>query len=1136
MKIERILKGYPGRFYVFVLSTSIFISLFTVRSAAQETIGVAGTVTSATDNMPLSGVSIIVKGTSTGTVTNIDGKYNIQVASNATLLFSFIGFQYQEVSVQGRRILDVVMEESIEALDEVVVTALGIKREEKSLGFSVGKVRGEELTRIVQENLLNSMSGKVSGVTISSTGGVGSSVSMIIRGASSMSSDNQPLFVVDGVPMSNSINNVGGFGVDNRVDYGNVIADIDPESIESVSILKGANAAALYGTRAGNGVVLITTKKAKEKQKMKVTITSNTVFDVPVQYLNTHHRFATGYFSYRPEDVGGGILPTVSPDQKSFAGPELDKGYWAVQWDAPLDANGVAVPTELVSYPNNIKDFVNDYAFTTTNSLTISSGGELVNYRLGLTNLTHFGLIPNSDLNKNSLSLSASSKVTKDLTVSTDINFSDNWADNRPSSNRGTNPLQWAYAHPANIDINKLRDYKIGSGDIKRVSNAHENPWFLAYDVNNSFKRYLVFGNVAVSWDITDKLNVMGRYSLNKLDEVRETKIAPGYTKESNNGAYGVYSGNNFERNTDILGTWRNNWENFSLILSGGGNVRYTKSSGISVSSKSGAGLVVPNVYTIRNISSGALNYSNGRYEKQINSIYGMANWGWKDIAYVDLTARNDWSSTLPKKNRSYFYPSASLSLMFDKIFNMGKKIDIFKLRGGWAQVGNDTSPYNLLATYGNSGQWGDATRLSKSGGLLAPELKPELITSYELGADIRLFSNRLRFEGTYYQNKNENQIFSVPLAVSTGFGSVFVNAGLIQSKGVEFLLGYTPVKTTDWQWDVNINFTKNKTTILELAEGIDFIEAWNEGQVKSIAYAKSAAEGRDGLVGDLYSRKVKRVTDKNSEYYGYPLLVGTETYATWQHEEEYTKVGNYNPDFIMGVQTSLSWKNLTLSMTFDWRSGGQYVSQTWRYLSEDKENGAWLDEIVNPGTLGGKASNELRNWVINNADKLLFTDRPVPVGGHTPEYGGFPESYSGTTVYDGFFAPGVIGEYDEKGNFILKQENLGGEGTSFLPSALNYPWEIGESNLFNADYIKLREISLGYRLPYKIAQRWGLEDVNFSVYSRNIILWTKSSALRVDPERAFQAESGGNFSQGVERYNVDPWVVPIGFKLNFSF
>ncbi len=1105
------------------------------KNEAQQGITVTGTVISASDGMALPGLSILQKGSTNGTVTNVEGKYSINVPADATLVFSFIGFTPQEIEVQGKRVIDVSMEENVEALDEVVVTALGIKREEKSLGFSVGRVGGDELTRVAQENVLNSMAGKVSGVTISSTGGAGSSVSMVIRGASSMRSDNQPLFVVDGVPMSNSINNIGGFGSDNRVDYGNAIADLDPESIENVSILKGANAAALYGSRAGNGVVMITTKKAKDEQKMKVTVTSNTVFDIPVHFLNVQTQFSTGYFSFRPENVGGGILPDINPAEYSLSGPENDKGYWAVQWDAPLDANGIPIPTELISYPDNVKDFVNDYAFTTTNSAAISSGNELINYRLGVTNMTHSGLIPNSDLNKNSISLSASSKVTQSLTVSTDINFANNWADNRPSSNRGTNPLQWAYSHPPNIDINKLRDYRTSGNDIKRVSDAHENPWFLAYDVNNSFNRYLVYGNLAASWDVTPKLNITGRYALNKSDEVRETKIAPGYTQEPNNGAYGIYSGNNIERNTDILATWKNNWNEFSLTLSGGGNIRYSKSSGVSISSKSGSGLVVPNVYTIKNISSGALSYSNARYEREVNSIYGMANLAWKEIAYIDLTARNDWTSTLPEDNRSYFYPSASLSLMIDKIFNMGGKVDMFKLRGGWAQVGNDDDPYQLVASYNKLDQWGDAIRLSKQSGLLSPDRKPEIVTSYELGTDIRMFSNRLRFEGTYYQNDNENQIFNVPLASSTGFGSTRVNAGLIRSKGVEFLLGFTPIKTTNWTWDVNINYTKNKTTILELAEGIDFVEIWSQGKVKSIAYAKNSEEGHDGLVGDLYTQKLRRVTDRNSEYYGYPLLVGKETNATWQAEEEYTKVGNYNPDFIMGMQTSVSYKNFTLSMTFDWRSGGQYVSQTWRYLSEDKANEAWIDKIVNPGELGGAASDELRKWVVSNADRLLFNSTPLPVGGYTPEYGGFPESYSGTTVYDGFFAPGVIGSYDENGNFVLEQENLGAAGTSFLPSALNYPWEIGEANLFDADYIKLREISLGYRLPNRITQQIGLQDVNFSIYSRNIILWTKDSALGVDPERAFQAEGSGVFSQGVERYNVDPWVVPIGFKLSFS-
>lgn len=1101
--------------------------------ANQGTIRVTGTVTSATDGTPLPGLSIIIKGTSQGTITNSEGKYTINTPEDATLVFSFVGFRTQEIDVQGRNVINVSMEESIEALEEVVVTALGIKREEKSLGFSVGRVSGEELTRVAQENILNSMAGKVAGVTISSTGGAGSTVNMVIRGATSMSTDNQPLFVVDGVPMANTVNNVGGFGSDNRVDYGNAIADLDPESIQDVSILKGPSAAALYGTRAGNGVVLITTKKATEKG-MKVTVTSNSVWDFPVRYLNVHTRFASGFFSYRPEDFGGGILPEINPTEGTGAGPENDKGYWAVQWHSPVDANGVRVPIEVVSYPNNFKNFINDYSFTTTNGASISSSSEALSYRLGVTNMTHNGLIPNSDLNKNSVSLSASSKPRKNLTISTDINFTNSWADNRPASNRGTNPLEWAYKHPSNIDIRDLKNYGSGN-DIKRVSGGHENPYFLAHDVNNSFDRYRMYGNLMATWEITTELRLMGRMTLNKSDEVRETKIAPGYTKEPNNGAYGIVTGNNLERNMDVLATYENQWGDFSVTASAGGNLLYAKSSSVSNSSKSGSGLVVPNLFTVNNISSGALNYSNYRSQKAINSVYAMANLGWADIIYLDLTARNDWSSTLPAENRSYFYPSASLSIMVDQIFNMGNPVEMFKIRGGAAQVGNDTSPYRLYPTYQDAGQWGEAIRLAKQSGLLSPNLLPEEATSYEIGTDIRLFSNRLRLDGTYYQVDNRNQILGVPLAASTGFSGVQINAGLLQSKGIELLLGITPVKTTDWNWDLNFNFTKNKTVILELAEEVEFVEFWDEARVKSIGYVKNEAEGHDGLLGNLYSRKVMRVTDETSPYYGYPIL-GSGLDAEWQGEEEYSLVGNYNPDFIMGLQSSLTYKNFTLNMTFDWRSGGQYVSQSFRYLSEDSMSKAWLDGLVHPGDLGGAPSQALRDWVIANEDRLLLGDDLRPVGGPTPEFGGFPESFSGVTVYDGTFAPGVIGYHDENGKFILEQENLGGEGTIFLPYVVSYPWDIGEANLFDADYVKLREVSLSYRVPARFSRKLGLQDINLALYSRNILLWTKDAGIGVDPERAYQAEGNGSFKQGVERYNAEPWVVPIGFKMNFSF
>jgi len=1126
--------------HLWVLVLFVISLLINFSANAQNGHTVTGKVTSKEDGSALPGVSILIKGTTKGVTTDFDGNYIIEVPSDdSVLIFSFMGDITQEIKVNGRNQINVALEQSAEALEEVVVTALGIKREEKSLGYSVEEVKSEELTRVVHENVLNSMSGKVAGVTINSTGGAGSTVSMVIRGATSLSTDNQPLFVVDGVPLSNTINNVGGFGNSNTVDYGNAISDLDPESIESVSILKGPSAAALYGTRAGNGVVLITTKKAKDGERTKIAITSNTVFDVPSKFLNVQTKFSTGFFSFRPEDVGGGVLPDINAGDGTGAGPENDRGYWAVQWNAPLDENGVPIPTEVVSHPYNIQHFLNPYAFTSTNAMALTSSSDAMNFRIGYTNMTHSGLIPNSDLHKNSYSFSASTKMFDKLTISTDLNFNNSWANNRPASNRGTNPLEWAYKNPTNIDIRDLRNYRIGN-EVTRVSENHENPYYLAYDVNNSFDRFRIYGNVVANWQITDDFSIMGRYTLNKFDDTRETKIAPGYTKEPNNGTYGIVNSNGLERNMDVLATYKKDWENIFLSVSAGANAMYQRGASISNSAKPGAGLIVPNLYTVDNISSGSLRYYNRRFEKAINSVYAMANFGWKDIVYVDLTARNDWSSTLPPENRSYFYPSASLSLLVDNMFNMNENVNMIKLRAGWAQVGNDTGPYRLNAVYGSEGQWGDATRLSKPSGLLAPNLLPEQATSLEFGLEMRLFHNRLRFEGTYYTVDNENQILGVPLAASSGFSSVQINAGLLESKGYELLLGVTPISSNNWNWDLNLNFSQNETRMIELAEGVDFIEFWSAAKVKSIGYVKGyVANEKDGpengLVGNLYSRKVMRVTDESSPYFGYPIL-GSGLDAEWQKEEEYSLVGNYNPDFIMGLQSSLTFKNFTLSMTFDWRSGGQYVSQTYQYMSENVSTQTWLDGLVNPGELGGAASQELRDWVVAHEDQLLLSNDLYPVGGPTPDYGGFPESFSGVTVYDGTFAPGVMGHYDENGKFILEHENLGGPGTVFLPYVVSFPWDIGEKRIFDADYVKLREVSLSYRLPNKTAERMGLEDINFSIYSRNIMLWTKASGFGIDPERAFQAEGNGGFSQGVERYNVNPWVIPVGFKIGFTF
>ncbi|MFD2605811.1 SusC/RagA family TonB-linked outer membrane protein [Euzebyella marina] len=1121
-----------GRTWLFrIVTLTVFLCVGEIMAQT-----VTGAVSSAEDGMPLPGVTIMEKGTNNGVTTDFDGLYSITIQSeNPVLEFSYLGFVSQEVAVSGSSTINVSLETNTEALDEVVVTALGIKREDKSLGYSVENVAGEELTRVAQENVLNSLSGKVAGVTLNNTGGTGSSVSMVIRGAISLSSDNQPLFVIDGVPVANSLNNIGGFGDRNPVDYGNAISDLDPQSIEDVSILKGPSAAALYGSRAGNGVVLITTKKAVKGQRMKVNFTSNTVFDIPYRYIDTQSRYASGYFSYSDASEGGNIMPDVL-NSGGNGGPELDRGYFAVQWNSPLDANGVPIPTELKGYPNNVKEFVRN-GITTTNSLTVSSSNEVLNYRLGVTAMDNTGVVPNSDLQRNSFSLSASSNMSQKLTVSTNVNVVHSYADNRPASNRGTNPLQAAYSIPANVNILDIKDYKLPGTDIYNFSANYENPWFLANEVNNSYSRFRVYGNVALDWNAFPGFNLRTSYNLNSFSQTQETKMAPGYTRENNNGTYGIAESEGMETNVDFLASYTKDWNKFDVTVSAGGNLMYQRNRGLSNSAFSRAGLIVPNLFTVDNIAPTSLNYSSFTSERAINSVYALANIGVYDMLYLDVTARNDWSSTLPVDNRSYFYPSASLSFLVSELVTI-PKVDLLKLRGGWARVGNDTSPYQLGAYFNNSGQWDNAVLYSAQGGLNTPDLEPEEATSQEFGLDLAMFGNRLRFEGTYYTVENKNQIVpNIPIPGSSGYNSVSINAGVLESKGFELALGFTPVQRDDWNWDLNVNYTTNESKILALADGVDYIEFWSENKSVSRGYVANPATGEDGLVGNIYSPMIRRVTDENSPYYNYPLL-GQGEDAEWLATEERVKVGNYNPDFVMGLQSSLSYKNFTLNLTFDWRSGGQYMSQTSRYLVEDGYGQTLIDNLVNPGI--SELGPEMKQWVLDNADRLIYGENFLSIGG-PPGDGGLAESLGGRVVYDGIFNAGVVGTHDENGNFILDYENLGDVGTNVIPFSVGNPWEFGTPHMFDADYIKLREIAFGYNIPSKHLDRIGIEDLNVSLYSRNIMLWTKDSDFGIDPERAFQAETGRDnrgtqFKQGIERYNVEPWLVPIGIKIGLTF
>lgn len=1108
--------------------------LFCTYASAQQGRRITGRISVSTDGSPVQGASILVKGTRIGTSSDHNGNYALTISGNdPVLVISAVGYKAQEVSVGNKSVVDATLEESSETLKEAVVTALGIQRDKRSLGYAVGEVQGKDISRVAQENVLNSLAGKVAGVQISSTGPSGSSVSMIIRGAKSLSSDNQPLFVVDGVPINNSLNNVGQIGADNRVDYGNAMSDINPEDVESVSILKGPSAAALYGSRAGNGVVLITTKSGSKVQKMTVSVTSNTVFDKPFKFLKMSSRFATGVLPFTPDSnpYPGGVLQ-IDEGSAGGVGPELDKGYKAIQWDSPVDANGNKIPTPLVSHPNNIRDFVQT-GITSTNGISIANNNDKVTYRLSYANMSSRGIVPSSDLFKNTLAISTVARLNKKLTVSTNLDFSRSNSNNRPAQERGANPLQWAYAVGSHIDINKLRNYWVpGKEGLQQLSQSignYNNPFFLANEVKNAFTRDRVFGNVKADWQITPEIKLMGRYALDTYNETRETKIGYSYTNEPK-GAYGISSLKRYERNADFLATYDKRFNDLSVLVSVGGNNRYSESADITTKSKDKTGLVIPGLYTIQNIAQTNIQYTNYIYKKAVYSVYGTVNLGYRDMIYLDLTARNDWSSTLPANNRSYFYPSASLSLLINEMVRMDN-VNLFKVRAGAAQVGNDANPYSLFATLQDAGSWNGITRLTKSGQILLPDLKPEQATSYEVGVDLNMFRNRLRFAGTYYTSDNRNQIIPTQLAPSSGFTTKNINAGLLQSKGIELSLGGTVLDNAGLRWDLTANFTKNITRIKELSDGLSFYKLWDDAKGGAWTYVGDK-------IGDIYDAQLITVTDKNSPYYGYPILDNDGSWQNISYTNTKNKIGNFNPDFMLGLQNSLSYKGFSLNFSLDWRKGGQFVSQTYRYMESDLRSQRFLDNLINPG---GRTGDQLANYLKSNPEQLIKVHGnffPI-VGGPTADYGGFPFEFGGKTYPYGVFNPGVIAKYDGSGNIIGYTENLGGAGTKIIPYGDNYPWDFARAATFDADFIKLREISLGYELPSKFVKAIGIQSANFAVYSRNIILWTKAK-INVDPEMAFQPQTspqaGTQFKQGIERYNVTPWVIPVGFKLGLTF
>lgn len=731
--------------------------------------------------------------------------------------------------------------------------------------------------------------------------------------------------------------------------------------------------------------------------------------------------------------------------------------------------------------------------------------------------------------------------------MSTNIDISKNNSGNRASNSRGTNPLEWVYETSANVNILDMKDYWVEgldglqqkTQDVQRpyADRQGNNPYFLANEVKNAFVRDRVFGNVRADWAPTSKLSFMGRFAMDKLDFERETKIGQSYSQEKN-GAYGIAYSKNLETNTDFLATYTDEADKFSYKFSLGGNWRYQSGSSISNSTKNeGSGLIVPNLFTISNTLPDNLNYSDYRSKRGVLSAYAMANLGYADMVYLDLTARSDWSSTLPGA-KGYFYPSASLSLIMNDILSLPDYFSLLKIRGGVAQVGNDTSPYQLLAVLGRNTAWGGQPRLGTSSVRLNENLKPEKATSFETGYDLSMFNGRLRSSFTIYKEENRNQIFSTLVPPSSGATRENINSGLLVSKGVEFGLGGNVVQTNNWRWTIDANISRNRTRIMELAADLPYYTLWEEAKGGAWTYVGDQ-------IGDIYDAEVRTVTDKSSPYYGFPLLNSSDgKWVDIEAKNTKNKIGNFNPKFIMGLQSTISYKNMHLSFSLDWRNGGDFISQTYRRLEEHARSAFFYDKMTSIADMQGR---ELRDHLMANADDLVrINSGYFPLyGGPTPEYGLVPFNFSGFDLpYGGVFIPGVYEGKDADGNPILI-ENLGENlnqknGTKTMPVAAGTTWSFARPFMYDASYLKLREVSFTYDLPTAWVRKMKMEGMSVSVFSRDIMLWTKAK-INIDPEKAFQPAAGVNgsgsqFMQGIEHYNVNPWVFPIGFKLGVTF
>ncbi|SEW46129.1 TonB-linked outer membrane protein, SusC/RagA family [Chitinophaga sp. YR573] len=1057
-----------GTDYEYTRNSNAFVIMRKV-----EDVVVRGRVTDESGEA-LIGVNIRPKNGSKGTVSNIDGNYFITIHPGTVLLFSFLGYASREFTITETKKLDVRLAPDRKALNEVVITtALGIKREEKSLGYSTTVVKGEELTEALSANWTDALSGKVAGLNLvrSNAGPTGSN-KIILRGENNLNGDNEALIVVDGVVINqssgrrNGISGESSYGTssDNMpADYGSGLNDINPEDIESVTVLKGPGAAALYGQRGANGALIITTKSGSSKRKgLGVTFNSNVSWENVNRWPDLQYEYGQGldganYYSYGASPDGASTSGT-----SSAYGPRFD-GQKFYQYDPVTQAQGKE-KTPWVAYPNQMQKFFNT-GETYTNSISVDGGSDKTTARFSFTNVSNKWIVPNTGYKRNTVSMSVNSKVNDKLQISSKVNYTNKWSDNLPGSGYGNQSLMYWYIFwQPNANIDWLKNYW-AKGQEDRVikypfSSFPENPYAVANEFINATNRHGITGNVQATYSFTKELSLTVRTSVDFAYEQRSQERPYDAGAKLPKGSYRTQNLFSMEASSDFLLKYakRINPDFEFSVTAGGSSLRNTYNKDETRADS----LTFPGIFTMAN-AAGPLVTMPLRSRYAINSFYGLVAASYKDFLFADFTARKDWASTLATPSRTtnagFFYPSANVSFIASEVFKLPKVINFAKLRFSASGVGSGgTTSYLTAYSYISSGSLYNGG-LENPALLANPDLRPLRTITYEAGTNIQLFQNRLGMDLAVYRGNTKDQHLRRVVDRASGFTWVLINAGEVSNKGLELALNGTPVKVKGgFTWNTNIIFSANKNKIERLADSSLVLRTGPVGGGQIVAQV-------GGSMGDLYGRGYQRAPD------GQVIYDGTTGVALLTEGVKY--LGNIIPKWKLGFRNDFQYKQFNLHLLFDAQYGGVAHSLTHYKLAEQGKT---------KNTLPGRYNGIIGNGVVQNAD------------------GKFRKNDVIATDIDEYYRS-------------------------------HFGVDNAEGSVFRTDFIKFREVSLDYTFSPKYLKKIGLQRATVGVYGRNLHIWSKWPIF--DPE--FGTLNGDDITQGFE-IGQFPSTRTFGFNLLLGF